>query len=97
MLYTVSEYRLKFHPAKSLRTVQRMLQSGLVPSTHHIKQGHDFMIFVGSEHEYKAAEYFEAATEYHRLKQSERDRQTATRLAIESGLSVTKFYKMLGL
>ena len=97
MIYTVSEYRDKFHPSKSIRTVQRMLQSGLMPSNHHIKKGHDTMIFVGSEHEYKASEYFESATEYHRLKQSERDYQTATRLAIESGLSVTKFYKMLGL
>lgn len=55
------------------------------------------MVFVGSEHEYKAAEYFDAATEYHRLKESDRDYETATRLAIESGLCVTKFYKMLGL
>lgn len=97
MIYTLSEYRSKFHANKSLRTVQRMVKSGLLPANHHVKKGHDSMIYVGSEHEYKAYEYFEAATEYHRLKQSAKDYEVATKLAIESDLSVTKFYKMLGL
>ena len=34
MIYTVNTYQKEFHPKKSVRTVHRLIKSGLLPSGH---------------------------------------------------------------
>ena len=97
MIYTVKEYKEKYHPDKSIDTVQRLIRAGHTPSNHYVKKGHDYMIFVGSEHEFKAAEYFDACTEFHRLKKGRNHMELVAELSIHYDLSITKMCKLLGL
>ena len=100
MFYTLKEYREKFYPNVCIRTVQRRIVAGNIPSTHHAKTSpHSTFIFVGSELEYKSDEYFNACCEFHRRKHTYNGThiELAVELSMDFDVGLTRLTKFLGI
>ena len=100
MFYTLKEYREKYYPNVCIRTVQRRIVAGNIPSTHHPKTSpHGTFIFVGSELEYKSDEYFNACCEFHRRKHTYNGThiELAVELSMDFDVGLTRLTKFLGI
>ena len=100
MFYTLNEYREKYYPNVCIRTVQRRIVAGNIPSTHHAKtSSHGTFVFVGSELEYKSDEYFNACCEFHRRKHTYNGTpiELAVELSMDFDVGLTRLTKFLGI
>ena len=100
MFYTLKEYREKYYPNVCIRTVQRRIVAGNIPSTHHAKtSSHGTFVFVGSELEYKSDEYFNACCEFHRRKHTYNGThiELAVELSMDFDVGLTRLTKFLGI
>jgi hypothetical protein len=89
MIYTLKQYQLKFHPTKSLRTVQRMVKSGLMPSNHIFIKAHDWCVYI---------DIVPACLEYHAKKSPEiPDRMLVGVLALKYKIDKDNLFKILGI
>lgn len=90
MIYPIKDYQKKYHPTKSLRTVQRMAASELMPSNHTFVKAHDWFVEVD--------EYLPACVEFHAKKTTEIDsRILATVISVKYKIDKNKLFKMVGL
>lgn len=102
MLLTLKEYQKKYYPDKSISTVQRMVRGSNLPSSHYVKKSQgkrgETIIFIGSEHEYKAAEYYDACCEFHKIKSKFTGSmiELCVELSIKYDIGLTKLTKILG-
>lgn len=99
MIYTVKQYRDKFHKDKSERSVLRMVSRKMIPSYHiATKNGHDWVIDVRTAHE-SAELYCEACFEFHERKKNRHRKEyveICAELSVEYNISITKLTKILG-
>jgi hypothetical protein len=88
--YNISQYKDKFHPTKSGRTVRRMVSSGLIPSYHlGFKNGRDWIVInLG---------YFEAYKEFQNKKHLTTDLELlATVLSVKYKIDKAIFFVYIG-
>lgn len=54
MIYTVEEYRQRFHPTKSAKSVIRLIKSNMIPTCHQCRKlGNCYVINVITFSEYQ--------------------------------------------
>lgn len=93
MIYTTANYQKTFHEHKSIRTVQRMIKSGLLPSTHKVIDCGVLLVNVMSTNE-KAELYLEKAIEFQRRRS--KTIHDAVAFCIMNDLEVQLFVKVVG-
>lgn len=89
-IYNLKQYAEKYHPTKSIRTVQRMCSSGLIPNNHALTKAHDYFIVVN--------DYYTACIEFH-MKREEGgdDIMLAIVLSLKYGLDKHVLFNYLGI
>ena len=96
-VYTIKEYRDKFHAGKCTNTVLRMIEKGAIPNNHYVKKkAKCFLVMVTDSNEALHI-YFDASVEYNCRKQEYKDYEMAAEIVVKYSLSATMFFKMHGL
>jgi len=89
-VFTVKEYKEKFHKEKSLRTVQRMVKSGLTQKNHVVYKSHDYFIIIDN--------YYPACIEFHMKREEGGDDVVlATVICVKYGLEKHVLFNYLGI
>jgi hypothetical protein len=95
MLYNSTNYAKVFHPNKSLRTVQRMIKSGLIPSGHIKVEGVGRNVLVDTTCTEFAKEYQSLISKFKRCKSN--SVESAAAFCVENDLDMHLFCKHVGL
>lgn len=98
MIYRLKQYQEKFYPEKSVRTVSRMVKSGLMQENHRRvnDNGYDILIEVVTFQELSAL-YLDAAIEFNSVDRSIRNHERAAKIAIKYDISMKQLCKIVGL
>lgn len=94
MIYTATNYQKTFHPTKSIRTVQRMIKSGLMPSNHFLIVDCGVMLVNVMTIPEKSEYYLEKAIEFQKRKS--KTIQDAVAFCILNSLDLQLFVKIVG-
>ena len=96
-VYTLKEYRDRYHVGKSARTVKRLIQAGGLPTNHYARQTVRNTLIMVTDSNEALHIYFDASVEYNQRKQEYKDYEMAAEICVKYSLSATMFFKMHGL
>jgi len=97
MIYTIKEYGEIFHPKKSIRTVRRMVSSGLLPENHHKICVSDRLVFVETCPNCVYEPYIKAIRDYCRVRRMPVDLELSTECGIKNDVdSIRMLNEILG-
>ena len=92
MILSVDQYRETFHPAKSVRTVYRMVKYARVPSNHIVYKFRDYVIEVRSLNE-NAQNYLDAISEFNNRKGDKME--LCAELSVRYKIEMTRLCKLV--
>lgn len=99
-VYTLKEYRDRYHAGKSARTVKRLIQAGGLPTNHYARQTVRNTLIMVTDSNEALHIYFDASVEFaERIKGKTTDEiyEIAAEISINHHLSTTLFFKFHGL
>ena len=91
MIYSIKEYQEIFHPNKSIRTVRRMVASGLLPVNHFKVSVSERIVFVETCPNSTYEPYLKAIREYCRRKNLSVDLELSTECGISNNVESIRF------
>lgn len=94
MILNIKQYRETFQPSKSLRTVERMVSDGNLPSNHYVYKFRDYVIEIRSLND-NAQLYVDAITEFH--SKNNKTVEFCAELSIKYNIEINRLIKLLAL
>ena len=91
MIYTIKEYREIYHPKKSIRTVRRMVSSGLLPENHFKVMVSERIVFVETCPNCQYEPYIKAIRDYCRIKKLPVDLELSIECGINNNVESIRF------
>ena len=89
MIYSLKDYQKKFHPNRSLRTIQRMANKGLLPENHSLIKV-SYFVLVEIDHGCNYEPYIRAVKDYCQKKKMPVDLKLSTECGISNNVSSLK-------
>lgn len=97
MVYDIQSYANEFHDDRNIRTVQRMIKSGLIPCNHFVHKFKGSYIIEVRTSSDDDSRYISALWEFQdKVNKYDRPIELCAELAVKYDIGLTKLVKLLG-